>query len=168
MCTLLPTLVLSDQVQLSNANRSNHHTTTLESLPSSTTACSRAQANHRHQKSPEASSQNIQRPSVSSLSSLSPISSSTSTPQIRQTPVLVKTFTNSLRNGHNETRRGLHFDSSAQIADLSSEGEYDEPIEDDLQHENRQCCQEQWLENKALRSRLQKLHRRFNVAYVSI
>ena len=55
-----------------------------------------------------------------------------------------------------DPRRGLHFQSS--IVDSSSE---DNP---EVAHGN--CCKEQQRENEALRKRIQKLHRRLNIAYM--
>ena len=125
-----------------------------------------------------ARSQSIQRTRVSSHSNLSPVSSNMCTPQTntslqsnRQTPVLIQTpensFTPSSRNSNNnELRRSLHFDSARQVAEVSSDEEDtspNDPVDDDHGHET-QCCRDQWLENKALRNRLQKLHRRLNIA----
>ena len=125
-----------------------------------------------------ARSQSIQRAGVSSHSNLSPVSSNMCSPQTnvslqskRQTPVLTQTpensFTPSSRSSHNnEPRRGLHFDSARQVAEVSSDEEDtspDDPVEDDHGQENR-CCREQWLENKALRNRLQTIHRQLNIA----
>ena len=134
---------------------------------------------HKHRITLSAArSQSIQRARVSSHSNLSPVSSNMCTPQTnttlqsnRQTPVLTQTpensFTPSSRNSNNnELRRGLHFGSARQVAEMSSDEEDaspNDPVEDDHEHEN-QCCREQWLENKALRNRLQKLHRRLNIA----
>lgn len=73
------------------------------------------------------------------------------------------------RDGNRDPRRGLHFQSS--LVESSSEGEDDnENVPDhDLQAGNSQvpcgsCCKEQQLENEALRKRIQKLHRRLNIA----
>lgn len=62
-----------------------------------------------------------------------------------------------------DPRRGLHFQSS--VVDSSSEEEGTEYCTEDnpaVAHGN--CCKEQQLENKALRERIQKLHRRLNIA----
>ena len=158
---------------------SQPNTALVPSLHSSNTAHRTPQSNNRQLITLSAArSQNIQRARVSSNSSLPPVSSNMYTPQTntsllsnRQTPVLTQTpensFTSSSRNSNNnEPRRGLHFDSARQVAEVSSDEEDaspDDPIRDDHGHEN-QCCRDQWLENKALRNRLQKLHRRLNIA----
>lgn len=73
------------------------------------------------------------------------------------------------RYGKCDPRKGLHFQSS--LVESSSEGEDDnENVPDpDLQAGNSQvshgsCCKEQKLENEVLRKRIQKLHRRLNIA----
>ncbi|XP_074606230.1 uncharacterized protein LOC141859286 [Acropora palmata] len=73
------------------------------------------------------------------------------------------------RYGKCDPRKGLHFQSS--LVESSSEGEDDnENVPDpDLQAGNSQvshgsCCKEQKLENEVLRERIQKLHRRLNIA----
>lgn len=166
----------SNHSDRSNQANSRPNTALVPSLQSSNTA---HRTPHKHHLTLSAArSQSIQRARVSSHSNLSPVSSNMCTPQTntslqsnRQTPVLTQTPENSLtpssRNSNsNEPRRGLHFDSARQVAEVSSDEEDaspDDPVEDDHGHEN-QCCREQWLENKALRNRLQKLHRRLNIA----
>lgn len=166
----------SNHSDRSNQANSRPNTALAPSLQSSNTA---HRTPHKHHLTLSAArSQSIQRARVSSHSNLSPVSSNMCTPQTntslqsnRQTPVLTQTPENSLtpssRNSNsNEPRRGLHFDSARQVAEVSSDEEDaspDDPVEDDHGHEN-QCCREQWLENKALRNRLQKLHRRLNIA----
>lgn len=70
------------------------------------------------------------------------------------------------RYGNCDPRRGLHF-----LVESSSEGEDDnENVPDpDFQAGNSQvphgsCCKEQQLENEVLTKRIQKLHRRLNIA----
>ena len=173
--SLLPS-VHTDHSDRSNQANCWPNTALVPSLQSSNTA---HRTQHKHPITLSAArSQSIQRARVSSHSNLSPVSSNMCTPQTntslqrnRQTPVLTKTpensFTPSSRNSNNnEPRRGLHFDSARQVAEVSSDEEDaspDDPVEDDHGHEN-QCCREQWLENKALRNRLQKLHRRLDIA----
>ena len=63
-----------------------------------------------------------------------------------------------------DPRRGLHFHSS--VAESSSEDEdaSDHCIQDKPEVTGGNCCREQRLENEALRNRIQKLHRRPNIA----
>ena len=62
-----------------------------------------------------------------------------------------------------DPRRGLHFQSS--MVDSSSEEEDTEYCtEDNPEVAHGNCCKEQQLENEALRKRIQKLHRRLNIA----
>ena len=63
-----------------------------------------------------------------------------------------------------DPRRGLHFQSS--MVDSSSEEEEDTEYcaEDNPEVAHGNCCKEQQLENEALRKRIQKLHRRLNIA----
>ena len=63
-----------------------------------------------------------------------------------------------------DPRRGLHFQSS--LVDSSSEYEEDTEYcaEDNPKVAHGNCCKEQQLENEALRKRIQKLHRRLNIA----
>lgn len=62
-----------------------------------------------------------------------------------------------------DPRRGLHFQSS--MVDSSSEEEDTECCtEDNPEVPHGNCCKEQQLENEALRKRIQKLHRRLNIA----
>ena len=63
-----------------------------------------------------------------------------------------------------DPRRGLHFQSS--IVDSSSEEEEDTQhcTEDNPEVARGSCCKEQQRENEALRKRIQKLHRRLNIA----
>ena len=63
-----------------------------------------------------------------------------------------------------DPRRGLHFQIS--MVDSSSEEEEDTEYrtEDNPEVAHGNCCKEQQLENKALTKRIQKLHRRLNVA----
>lgn len=66
-----------------------------------------------------------------------------------------------------DPRRGLHFQSS--MVDSSSEEEDTECCtEDNPEVPHGNCCKEQQLENEALRKRIQKLHRRLNIACKSI
>lgn len=61
-----------------------------------------------------------------------------------------------------EPRRGLHFQSA--IGDSSGD-EADDNEEDDAPSvSSNRCCREQLLEIKALRKRLEKAHRRLNIA----
>lgn len=65
-----------------------------------------------------------------------------------------------------EPRRGLHFQSA--VADSSDE-EIDEeveiiPEESETAVSSSDCCKEQRLETKALRKRLEKVHKRLNIA----
>ena len=166
----------SDRTKQAN---SQPNTALVPSLQSYNTTHRTPQSSNHHLITLSAArSQSIQRAGVSSHSNLSPVSSNMCSPQTnvslqrkRQTPVLTQTpdnsFTPSSRSSHNnEPRRGLHFDSARQVAEVSSDKEDtspDDPVEDDHGHENR-CCREQWLENKALRNRLQKIHKRLNIA----
>lgn len=166
----------SDRTKQAN---SHPNTAVVLSLQSYNTTYRTPQSSNHHLITLSADrSQSIKRAGVSSHSNLSPVSSNMCSPQTnvslqskRQTPVLTQTpensFTPSSRSSHNnEPRRGLHFDSARQVAEVSSDEEDtspDDPVEDDHGQENR-CCREQWLENKALRNRLQKIHRQLNIA----
>lgn len=169
------------QVLLDRGKQANSqpNTALVPSLHSSNTVHRTPQSNNCQLITLSAArSQSIQRARVSSNSGLSPVSSNMYTHQKntsllsnRQTPVLTQTqensFTSSYRNSNNnEPRKCLPFDSARQLAEVSSVEEGaspDDPIKDDHGHEN-QCCRDQWLENKALRNRLQKIHRRLNIA----
>ena len=77
-----------------------------------------------------------------------------------------KTTASSKSKGTCEPRRGLHFQSA--IADSSDE-EMDEeveiiPEENDIDVSSSNCCKEQRLETKALRKRLEKVHKRLSIA----
>lgn len=70
-----------------------------------------------------------------------------------------------------DPRRGLHFQSSmVDIRDSSSEEEEDTECcaEDNPEVPHGNCCKEQQLENEALRKRIQKLHRRLDIACKSV
>ena len=67
-------------------------------------------------------------------------------------------------------RRGIHFQSPV---DDSSDDEHSEESDADMDYSRRltdevgscgSCCKEQNAENEALRKRLEKLHRRLNIA----
>ena len=60
-----------------------------------------------------------------------------------------------------DTRRGLHFQSSA--VESSSEDE-DVPVQDNPEVPHGNCCRKQRLDNEALTNRLQKLGRRLEIA----
>lgn len=166
----------SDRTKQAN---SQPNTALVPSLQSYNTTHRTPQSSNHHLITLSAArSQSIQRAGISSHSNLSPVSSNMCSPQTnvslqskRQAPVLTQTpensFTPSSRSSHNnEPRRGLHFDSARQVAEVSSYEEDtspDDPVEDDHGHENL-CCREQWLKNKALRNRLQKIHRQLNIA----
>ncbi|XP_044170791.1 uncharacterized protein LOC122954976 [Acropora millepora] len=79
--------------------------------------------------------------------------------QIDETPAINST---SSKNS-SEPRRGLHFQSSLVMTD-SSENESDEECDATDLGSNASCCKQQKLENEALRKRLQKLHKRLNIA----
>lgn len=79
--------------------------------------------------------------------------------QIDETPAIKST---SSKNS-SEPRRGLHFQSSLVMTD-SSENESDEECDATDLGSNASCCKQQKLENEALRKRLEKLHKRLNIA----
>lgn len=62
-----------------------------------------------------------------------------------------------------EPRRGLHFQSTLVMSD-SSENESDEECDATDFGSSASCCKQQKLENKALRKRLEKPHKRLNIA----
>lgn len=66
-----------------------------------------------------------------------------------------------------EPRRGLHFQSTLVVTD-SSENESDEECDATDFGSSASCCKQQKLENEALRKRLEKLHKRLNIACKSI
>ena len=61
-------------------------------------------------------------------------------------------------------RRGLHFQSSMVDSSSEEEEETEYCTEDNPEIARGNCCKEQQLENEALRKRIQKLHRRLNIA----
>ena len=68
--------------------------------------------------------------------------------------------------GTREPKRGLHFQSA--IAD-NSDDEMEEEVEgeqilEDADAFSSDCCKEQRMEIKALRKRLEKVHKRLNIA----
>ena len=80
--------------------------------------------------------------------------------------ILTKTTAGSKSKGICEPRRGLHFQSA--VAD-SSDDEIDEEVEiisEESENDvsGTDCCKEQRLETKALRKRLEKVHKRLNIA----
>lgn len=79
--------------------------------------------------------------------------------QIDETPVIKSTSSKNT----SEPRRGLHFQSTLVMTD-SSENESDEECDATDLGSNASCCKQQKLENEALRKRLQKLHKRLNIA----
>lgn len=115
--------------------------------------------------------------------------STSSSPQpspVSHSPTLSKTSeesTRSLRHGNNHSnedetprrlsnkdksncdpRRGLHFHSSVVESSSEEEDAADHCIQDKPEVASGNCCREQQLENEALRNRIQKLHRRLNIA----
>ena len=62
-----------------------------------------------------------------------------------------------------EPRRGLHFQSTRVMTD-SSDNESDEECDATDLGSSASCCRQQKLENEALRKRLEKLHKRLNIA----
>lgn len=63
-----------------------------------------------------------------------------------------------------DPRRGLHFQSSTVDNNSEEEEDTEYCAEDNPEIAHGNCCKEQQLENKALRKRIQKLHRRLNIA----
>jgi len=63
-----------------------------------------------------------------------------------------------------DPRRGLHFQSSMVDSSSEEEEETEYGTEDNPEVAHGNCCKEQQLENEALRKRIQKLHRRLNIA----
>lgn len=64
-----------------------------------------------------------------------------------------------------EPKRGLHFQSAiAEDSDDEIEEEEEEGILEDADVSNSDCCKEQRMEIKALRKRLEKVHKRLNIA----
>ena len=62
---------------------------------------------------------------------------------------------------HCDTRRGLHFQSSAVESSSKDEGV---PVQDNPEVPHGNCCRKQRLGNEASRNRLQKLGRRLEIA----
>lgn len=114
-------------------------------------------------------------PANTTLSSDRTANTSESTPQesppvnltlLAKRNMPTKTTASSKSKGTCEPRRGLHFQSA--IADSSDE-EMDEeveiiPEENDIDVSSSNCCKEQRLETKALRKRLEKVHKRLSIA----
>lgn len=67
-------------------------------------------------------------------------------------------------NKNCDPRRGLHFQSSQVESSSEDEDDSNHCVPDDPEVAHGNCCREQQLENKALRNRIQKLHRRLNIA----
>lgn len=99
-------------------------------------------------------------PNTSAISTLGSVQSKQSSSAANPRPAGTKT------KGTREPKRGLHFQSA--IADNSDdeiqEEEEGEQILEDADASSSDCCKEQRMEIKALRKRLEKVHKRLNIA----
>lgn len=106
--------------------------------------------------------------SASSNSNSPTLSIASTSKESTQPPEETPRRSSNKQKGDCDPRRGLHFQSS--MVDSSSEEEEDTEhcAEDNPEVAHGNCCKEQQLENEALRKRIQKLHRRLNIACKSI
>lgn len=100
-------------------------------------------------------------PNTSAISTPGSVQSKQRSPAANPRPAGTKT------KGAREPKRGLHFQSAfADNSDdeIQEEEEEGEQILEDADASSSDCCKEQRMEIKALRKRLEKVHKRLNIA----